>query len=422
MARAIATETNERYMWPCIAGKMSSQKFSESQSHSMSFGSSSEMSCRSARAPPLLTRGVPGAGKGLYGLYGQQAPLAVVLDDGLGAAGADQLGERVPHGQVPVYAREAFGVAVRRLEPHVAHPGEREPLEDPVVADEGGDELGVRVREDLLGGVVLGEEAALLEDGDLVAHLYRLVYVVGDEDDGLLYVLLDAHELVLEPLARDGVNGAEGLVHEHDRGVGGHGAGHPDPLLLPARELRRVAVAVVVGVEPDEPEKLVHARPDAPPLPAEQPRHGGDVLGDGAVGEEPYLLDGVADLASELGAAHRGVRLAVYEDLALRRLDEPVHHPHARGLAAPGGAHQNANLPFGNFEGEIVDHGPVGAWVSLADVLKLDHYISCAPKGSTAAGRCNLPSQARPRLLHVLGDNSEKYTAISPEKFTLAPG
>src|SRR3712207_7466976 len=54
----------------------------------------------------------------------------------------------------------------------------------------------------------------------LFRSLYRLVYVVGDEDDGLLYVLLDAQELVLEPLARDRVDGPEGLVHEHDRGVG----------------------------------------------------------------------------------------------------------------------------------------------------------------------------------------------------------
>jgi hypothetical protein len=52
------------------------------------------------------------------------------------------------------------------------------------------------------------------------------------------------------------------------------------------------------------------------------------------VGEEPYLLDGVADLAPELRPAHRGVLLAVDEDLARRRLDEPVDHPHARRLAA----------------------------------------------------------------------------------------
>src|SRR5215210_8664082 len=155
---------------------MSSQKFSAIQSHSMSFGSSSEMSCRrSARASP--TRGFPGAREGLYGLDGQQPLLTVVLYDGLAVPRSDQLGERVPHSQVPAYAREVCGVAVRRLELHVADAHQREPLEDPVVADEGGDELGVGVREDVLRRVVLGQEAALLEDGDLVAHLYGLVYV-----------------------------------------------------------------------------------------------------------------------------------------------------------------------------------------------------------------------------------------------------
>src|SRR3989337_1397510 len=97
---------------------MSSQKFSAIQSHSMSLGSSSEMSCKSARAPenPSPTRGFPGAGEGLDGLDGQQPFLAVVLHDRLGPPGSDQLGEGVPDGQVPAYAGEVLGVAVRRLE------------------------------------------------------------------------------------------------------------------------------------------------------------------------------------------------------------------------------------------------------------------------------------------------------------------
>ena len=94
--------------------------------------------------------------------------------------------------------------------------------------------------------------AALLEDGDLVTHLYGLVNVVGDEDDGLLYVLLDAQELVLKPLARDRVDSPEGLVHEHDRGVRRHRPRYPDALLLTARELRGITVAVVVRGEADE--------------------------------------------------------------------------------------------------------------------------------------------------------------------------
>jgi hypothetical protein len=68
-------------------------------------------------------------------------------------------------------------------------------------------------------------------------------------------------------------------------------------LLLAARELGRIAVAVLVRGEADELEKLIHSLPDAGLVPAKQVWDGADVVGDGAVGEEAYLLDGVADLA-----------------------------------------------------------------------------------------------------------------------------
>src|SRR5438552_212092 len=49
--------------------------------------------------------------------------------------------------------------------------------------------------EDLLGGCVLLEDAADVQDGDAVRHLDRLVDVVGNEDDGLLESMLDVEEL-----------------------------------------------------------------------------------------------------------------------------------------------------------------------------------------------------------------------------------
>jgi hypothetical protein len=73
---------------------------------------------------------------------------------------------------------------------------------------------------------------------------------------------------------------------------------------------------------------------------------GADIIGDGAVGEEAYLLDGVADLTPQPGGAHGRVRLAVDEDLTLSDLDQAVDHSHGRGLAAAAGSHQNTDLSF----------------------------------------------------------------------------
>ncbi len=57
--------------------------------------------------------------------------------------------------------------------------------------------------DELVGGGELGEHAAGLEDRDAVAELERLVDVVGDEDDGLAQLALQAAELLLQAGARD---------------------------------------------------------------------------------------------------------------------------------------------------------------------------------------------------------------------------
>ena len=81
---------------------------------------------------------------------------------------------------------------------------------------------------------VLREVTALAHDRNPVAHLDRLVDVVGDEQDRLLDLGLEAEELVLKPLAVDRVDGAERLVHEHHPRIRGERPGDPGPLLLAA--------------------------------------------------------------------------------------------------------------------------------------------------------------------------------------------
>ena len=150
------------------------------------------------------------------------------------------------------------------------------------------------------GRRALDEVAAGAEDGYAVAEPYGLVDVVRDEDDGLVQLPLEAQEFVLELGADHGVDRAERLVHEQHRRVRGERAGHADALLLAAGELVRVALAGVGG-EADRLQELGRPRPRLPAAPAEQQRHGGDVVEDRAVREEPGLLDDVADGAAQLG-------------------------------------------------------------------------------------------------------------------------
>ena len=94
--------------------------------------------------------------------------------------------------------------------------------------------------------------------------------------------------------------GAERLVHQHQRRVGGERAGDADALALAAGELGGVAVAEVAG-QADQLEQLLDARGGALLVPAEQLRDGGDVVADRPVREQADLLDHVADLAPQLG-------------------------------------------------------------------------------------------------------------------------
>ncbi len=114
----------------------------------------------------------------------------------------------------------------------VPHPHQSEPLQRPVGADEVLDEVVRRGHQELGRSRVLGQATTLLEDGDPVAHLDRLIDVVGDEEDRLPDLGLKPQELVLQALPVDRVDGPEGLVHQHHRGIGGQRPRHTYALLL----------------------------------------------------------------------------------------------------------------------------------------------------------------------------------------------
>jgi hypothetical protein len=260
----------------------------------------------------------------------------------------------------------------RRLpEVDVGDAHQRQPLERTIGPDEVLDEFVPGGHQQLCRGRVLSEAAALTQDGDPVPHLDRLVDVVGDEQNRLPDLCLEPQELVLKLLPVDRVDRPEGLVHEHHRWVGGERSGYADPLLLTARELRGVAVHEL-GIERDQLHQPGDARLAAVRVPAEQLRHGRDVLADRPVREEPDLLDDVADLAPELGRRAVLDRVAGDRDLTLADLDRPVDHPHRGRLPAARGSYENADLACGDLQREVVHRRALRPGVGLAHLVE-DH-------------------------------------------------
>ena len=139
----------------------------------------------------------------------------------------------------------------------VADPGQRELFERGAAADEVADKVVGRIGEDLLRSVVLHDLGAGPQDGDLVAELDRFVEVVSHEDDGLAKLLLQAQQLILQPLSGDRVDRAERLIHQKHGRVGGQRACDPDALLLATGQLAGIAVAVLSGVKADQVKQLV---------------------------------------------------------------------------------------------------------------------------------------------------------------------
>ena len=243
-------------------------------------------------------------------------------------------------------------------------------LEAAVGAHEVGHELVGRAGEDLVGRAVL-DQLAVLEDGDPVAHLDGLVDVVRDEDDRLADLGVQAQEVVLQPIAGDRVDGAEGLVHEHDRLAGGHRAGDADALALAARELAGVALGVAL-LEPDELEQFADAGADALLVPAEQPRHRPDVVLHAHVGEQPDLLEDVADAAAQLGQVQAPHALVADRDVALGDVDQAVDHLHRGRLAAARRPDEHADVARGHAQRELADGWRLAARITLGHRAELD--------------------------------------------------
>ena len=257
-------------------------------------------------------------------------------------------------------------------QPNIANTRERELFERGIGADEAGDHLVCRVRQNGLRSVVLHDRRLVTEHRDAIAQLHCLVEVVGDEHDGLAEFGLQPHQFVLKQSASDRIDRAERFVHQQDRGVGCQRPSHPDPLLLSAGQLPGVAVAIGIRVEADEVEHLVGAGSDALLVPPDQTGNGTDVLCDGQMGKQPGLLDRVSDAAAQFVGVDGQCVLAVDGDGARRRFDQTVDHPHRGRLPTTRWTHEDHGFARRDRQGDVVDCCGVLTGVPLADGIEHD--------------------------------------------------
>src|SRR5262249_27916050 len=148
-------------------------------------------------------------------------------------------------------------------------------------------------------------------------------------------------ELALKVAARDGIDRAKGLIHEHDGRIGGERARHADALALAAGKLVRKSICEGIGFEADQGEQLANALASALLRPALEPRDEADVGLDVVMGQEPYLLNDVADASPQSNGIPRCRCLAFDQHFTPRRFDEAVHEAERRRFARTAPTEQN---------------------------------------------------------------------------------
>ena len=245
--------------------------------------------------------------------------------------------------------------AVHRLgeEVDVVRPHERL-AERLRVADERHHELARRVVVELAWAAGL-LEAPVVDHGDLVGDLHRLVLVVSHEDRRHVHHVVEPAEPFAQLRADTGVECAERLVEEEHLRLGRERAGQAHPLALAAGELGGIAMPEVL--ELDEVQELVDAFGDLRLRPLAHLQPEGDVVAHRHVLEGRVVLEDETDVA--LLRRHGGRVLAAEEDRALvgglESGDDPQEGRLARA-ARPEEGRERARL---GIEGDVVERDEV---------------------------------------------------------------
>src|SRR5712692_3097269 len=153
-----------------------------------------------------------------------------------------------------------------------------------------------------------GDDAAGFEQDDAGSEEQRFAQIVSDEHDGLAEAAGEGAEFALELRAGDGIERAEGLVHQKKGGISSEGAGNTDALALAAGKFAGAAAGKFGWIKSNQGQELPDAHGGAAAVPFFERRNECDVFRDGEMGEEAAVLDDIADAAAKTDGVPSGGR------------------------------------------------------------------------------------------------------------------
>ena len=164
-----------------------------------------------------------------------------------------------------------------------------------------------------------GHDAASFEQDDTRSEQQSFAQVVSDEDDGFAEAAGEGAEFTLQLGARDGVERAEWLVHEQNRGIGGKSAGNAHALALAARKFAGAAVRKFSWLKPHKYKEFTDTSRRAAAVPFFQRGNESDVFRDGEMRKEAGLLNDVTDASAEAYEIPIAGGALLDQDFTLRR-------------------------------------------------------------------------------------------------------
>ena len=193
-----------------------------------------------------------------------------------------------------------------------------------------------------------------VERDNATAHVVHHLAVVGGHEHGRARAV-DALEQVHDAAGGLRVQVSRGLVADEQRRAVHDGAGDGHALLLAAGEL--VGIAVELVGQAHEAQHLGHLGLDDVTALPDYLQGEGHVLEDGLVRQELEVLEHAADVAAQVGhapVAHGGQILVRHVDLARGGLDLAGKQTDEGGLARPGMAHEEDELPGEDLQSDVV--------------------------------------------------------------------